>query len=76
MVQIIPGAMIFEYAIRFPSGQYYLGPSYVGKKRVRHDDRANQGTARDAYTYTEPRAYALILSNPMVFAGCKVERVL
>lgn len=87
MVQIIPGAMIFEYAIRFPStipehaaqgvmGLYYTGPSYVGKKRERKDDRANQGTARDAYTYTEPRAYALILSNQSVFHGCKVERVL
>jgi hypothetical protein len=57
-------------------GLYYLGPSYVGKKRIRHDDRANQGPKRDAYTYTEKRAYELIESNRLVFDGCVVVRVL
>ena len=87
MTNITPTTLTFEYAIRFPStdpnlafagvmGLYYTGPSYVGKKRERKDDRCHQGPIRDAYTYTEVRAYALIASNPDVFHGCKVERVL
>ena len=91
MVNLFPlgpsESLTFHYAIRFPSknsefaamgimGMYYTGPNYLGKERIRQDSRANQGSIRDAYTYTENRAYDLIASNPLVFDGCKVERVL
>jgi hypothetical protein len=78
--------LVFEYAIVFPDGLYYMGPRYrvtdakgvalPVKKQTRMDDPLHRGPKVQAYTYTEARAYFLLDNNPAVFKGCKVERVI
>lgn len=68
--------LAFHYAIRFPDGQYYLGPTIVDKKGKRLNNPCHVGPKHHAYTYTEARAHNVIRDNPIVFSGCVVERVL
>lgn len=78
----IPTGLVFEYAIQFPDGQYFLGPSYEVKpgvspsKQKRTNDPASRGPVRYAYTYTERRAHNVIRDDPQVFAGAVVVRLL
>lgn len=77
-MNIVPG-FIFEYAIRFPCGQYYLGPKFVHDKGLskptRVDSPTHIGPKKDAYTYTQHRAHQLVDSDRATFAGCVVERL-
>ena len=75
-MQTVPTNFVFNYAIRFPNGQYYLGPTIVDKKGKRVNDPNSLGPKHSAYTYTKARAHNVIAENPNVFAGCTVERVL
>lgn len=73
-------AFVFEYAIRFPCGQYYKGPKFVlnpdgRSKPTRVDDPTHIGPKHQAYTYTQHRAHQLVDGDRFVFAGCTVERV-
>lgn len=82
----IPVELTFNYAIRFPDGLYYMGPRYKAtddagkpiptKKQPRIDDPLHRGPKNSAYTYTENRAYVVIVQNKQVFEGCVVERIL
>lgn len=70
-----------EYVVTFPAkwgepAKHYIGPSFVGPKRTRRDDRCKQGPMKDAQRYTEKAAYALIASNADVFHDCTVSRCL
>jgi hypothetical protein len=78
----IPTNLVFEYAIQFPDGQFFLGPSYEIKpgvpfvKQKRINDPASRGPKEHAYTYTERRAHNVIRDDSLVFLGAKVVRVL
>ncbi len=79
-MQTVPQELIFNYAILFPSGLYYLGPKWSNAKTLRDqkriDDPAHIGPKNRAYTYTEMRAHAVMAANPLVFARCTVVRLL
>lgn len=84
-MNIVP-PLVFEYAIKFPDGLYFMGPRYQAtdangravpvKKQRKIYDPLNRGPVEDAYTYTEERATVVIIQNRAVFAGCVVEKVL
>lgn len=79
-MNIVPTHFVFDYAIRFPDGQYYLGPKWsnakVFKEQKRIDDPTHRGPRKHAYTYMKARAYALIASSPELFEGCTIVRLL
>lgn len=84
-MNIVP-PLVFEYAIRFPDGLYFMGPRYQAtdadgraipaKKQKKIYDPLNRGPKHAAYTYTEERACVVILQNRAAFEGCVVEKVL
>jgi hypothetical protein len=84
-MNIVP-PLVFEYAIKFPDGLYFMGPRYQAtdadgravpvKKQRKIYDPLNRGPVQDAYTYTEERACVVIIQNREAFAGCVVEKVL
>ena len=65
---------LFEYAILFPDGQYYTGPSNTASGIKQ--DQTHRGPIHKAYTYAERRAYQLLADYQDVFAGCEVRKVL
>jgi hypothetical protein len=77
-------AFMFEYAIRMPSGLFYLGPTQhfaklpTGTRKYSHstDNPLNVGPVHNAYTYTLKRAEEVILRNQPAFDGCEVVRIL
>lgn len=74
-MQPVP-SLSFEHAIKFPDGTYYTGPDWSGPGGTRKDNATNRTSVpMDIYTYTEARAHQLIKNNPVVFAGCTVEKV-
>ena len=72
--------LVFQWAIKFPDGQYFLGCEYIrdgdgertSKKVYR---RANRGPITQAQTYAMCRAEVLIIQHPEAFAGCVAERI-
>ena len=73
--------LVFQWAIRFPDGQYYTGPIHVrnkdGERTTQRVDKAERrGPIHQAYTYARNRAEVVIIQNPSVFEGCVAERIL
>jgi hypothetical protein len=62
--------LVFEYAIRFPNGEYYTG-------RVNSESEPNawQGEKHEAFTYTVDGAYRKIQSVAC-FILCDVVKVI
>jgi hypothetical protein len=70
--------MAFHYAIKFPDGMWYYGPTWtgVGKKAKRHAQHEHRGPIPHSYTYTETAAHLAIKNGGVEFEGCTVHRVL
>lgn len=62
--------LVFEYALQYPNGSYYTGR--VTSDREPH---ANEGTEREAFTYTEKGAYVKRDSH-WHFHGCTVKKII
>jgi len=62
--------MLFNYAIKWPSGKYYTG-------RVTSDSKPNydRGEKIEAYTYTKEGAYRKIQSTPHYWEGAEIVRI-
>lgn len=78
-MNIVPTHFVFNYGIRFPDGQYYLGPRWteakILKDQKRIDDPMHRGDKSKAYTYMKARAYAVVANNPKAFEGCTIVRL-
>ncbi len=62
--------MLFNYALRFPSGLFYTG-------RVTSDSKPDydRGEKSEAFTYTQEGAYRKIQSTPDYWKGVEVVRI-
>jgi hypothetical protein len=66
---------INPHAIKFPDGQFYSGPDWVGTPHdgvQRIDNPGNRGPITSAFAYTESRAYDVIATEPRIFRDCTV----
>lgn len=70
--------LAFHFAIQFPDGLWYYGPTWsgTGKQAKRWSAPENRGPVSHTYTYTEDGARRSILAGGRAFEGCTVVRVL
>ena len=75
-MNIVPTHFVFNYGIRFPDGQFYLGPRWsdakVLKDQKRIEDPSHRGPRSKAYGYMKARAYGIIANSPKLFEGCTI----
>ena len=75
-------SLTYRYAIRFPDGLYYYGPTWDTSKAnkdtaaIRIAQPHNRGPLSHFFTYAEPAAYKAIAIGGPEFECCTVERVL